>query len=129
MQADLPFYESPEEALRAAVQTLGGTKRVGAALWPDLSPENAGRRMNDCLSAARAERLTISQVMRVLTLAKEAGCHGPMQWICGEVGYEAKPVARAEELDRVAQVVEQSTKTLAAALVTLERLQRMRVVG
>jgi hypothetical protein len=127
MQADLAFYESPEDAMRAAVQSLGGTKRVGAMLWPDLSPENAGRRMNDCLSDKRAERLQLSQVMRVLAWAKDAGFHGPMTWICGEVGYEARPVAHAEEVDRVAQVVEQSTKTLAAALVTLERLQRVRV--
>ena len=35
MQADLPFYDCPEDALRAAVQALGGAKQVGARLWPD----------------------------------------------------------------------------------------------
>ena len=43
MQAEMPFYESAEEALSAAVQHLGGAKQVGAMLWPDLGVELAAR--------------------------------------------------------------------------------------
>ena len=129
MQADLPFFESSMDALRAAVQALGGAKQVGARLWPDKSPDTAGRLLLDCLNASRAEKLDIEQVIFVLARAREAGCHGPMQWICGEAGYEARPVTKAEEVDRVAAIVEQSSKTLAAAVATLERLQRGRVVA
>lgn len=129
MQSSLPFFECAEDALRHAVQVLGGAKQVGARLWPDRSPDQAARHLLDCLNGARAERLQLSQVMRLLAWAKEAGCHEPMQWICAEIGYEARAVAPAEEVDRVATVVEQSTKTLAAALATLERLQRVRVVA
>jgi hypothetical protein len=129
MQADLPFYESPEDALRAAVQALGGTKKIGALLWGDLSPENAGRRMSDCLNANRTERLTLGQVMRVLQMAKAAGHHGPMAWIAAEIGYSAQPVSQADEVDRLACVLEESTRTMAAALATLERLQRVRVAA
>lgn len=129
MQVDLPFYDSPEDALRAAVQVLGGTKRVGALLWPDLTPDNAGRRMSDCLNHGRSERLHLGQVMKVLQLAKAAGHHGPMSWIAAEIGYSAQPVSAADEVDRLACVVEESTRTLASALATLERLQRVRVVA
>lgn len=129
MQADLPFYECPEDALRAAVQSLGGAKQVGALLWPDKTPDNAGRLLQDCLNPSRAEKLDISQTMRVLRLARDAGVHGPMLWICGEVGYEAKPITRAEEVDRLTTVVEQASKTLGTALASLERLQRARVVA
>lgn len=128
-QAEMPFFECPEDALRSAVQLLGGAKQVGARLWPDLAPDGAGRKMLDCLNPGRAERLTLGQAMKVLQWARDAGHHGAMAWICAEVGYEAKPVTRAEEIDRVASVVETSTKTLALAVATLERLQRVRSVA
>ena len=129
MQDELPYFESAEDALRAAVQALGGAKRVGALLWPDKTPDHAGRLLLDCINVGRAEKLSLSQAMRVLALAKEAGCHAPMLWICGEVGYDARPVTKAEEVDRVAAVMEQSAKTLASAIATLERLQRVRGVA
>lgn len=124
MQTEMPFYDCPEDALRAAVQALGGAKQVGAMLWPDATPDNAGRKLHDAINPARPEKLELSQIMLVLARAKEAGCHGPFQWLAAQVGYEARPVTRAEEVDRVTEVVEQSSKTLAAALATLERLQR-----
>lgn len=126
MQADLPFYESPEDALRAAVQALGGAKKVGAMLWPDKTIDNAGRLLLDCLNASRAEKLELTQVMRVLTLAKDAGFHSPFAWLAGEIGYDTKPVTRAEEVDRLALVIEQSSRTFAAAVASLERIQRVR---
>lgn len=129
MQADLPFYEGPEDALRAAVQALGGAKVVGARLWPDKTPDAAGRQMLDSLNTGRAEKLELSQVMRVLAWAREVGVHGPMAWIAAEVGYEARPVTRAEEVDRLTQVVEQSSKQLQQALATLERMQRVRTAA
>ncbi len=128
-QLEMPFYESPEDALRAAVQLLGGAKQVGARLWPDQSPDAAARKMLDCVNPGRSERLSLSQVMRVMAWARDAGHHGPMSWVCNEIGYEARPVTRAEEVDRVASVVEQSSRQLAIAVATLERLQRVRGVA
>ena len=124
MQVELPFYESPEDAVRAAVQALGGAKKVGAALWPDLLADNAARKMLDALNTTRPEKLDISQVIRVFGWAKEAGHHEPFAWYASQVGYDVKPVAHAEEVDRLTTVIEQSTRQLAFALSTLERLQR-----
>lgn len=129
MQGELPFFESPEDALRAAVQALGGAKKVGAMLWPDKTIDNAGRQLLDCLNASRAEKLELSQIMRVLSWAKDAGFHAPFAWLAGEIGYEARPITKAEEVDRLTQVVEQSSKTLAAAVAALERMQRVRAAA
>lgn len=123
MQADLPFYEGPEDALRAAVQALGGAKKVGGMLWPDKGADAAGRHMLDCINPGRNEKLDLSQVMAVLRLAKEQGHHAPMTWIAAEIGYDVHPVTRAEEVDRLTTVVEQTAKTLAAAVAQLERMQ------
>jgi len=124
MQAEMPFFEGPEDALRAAVQSLGGAKQVGALLWPDKTPDSAGRLMQDCLNPSRNEKLDVTQVMFILRKAKEAGVHGPFMWFAGEVGYDARPVTKAEEADRLTTVVEQASKTLAAAVAQLERIQR-----
>jgi hypothetical protein len=129
MQADLPFYESPDDALRAAIQALGGYKQVGALIWPDKTPDNAGRLLADCVNTARSEKLELTQVLRIFVLARDKGFHEPFVWFAGEAGYEARAVTRAEEVDRVTTVIEQSSKTLAAALGHLERLQRARSVA
>lgn len=126
MQAEMPFYEGPEDALRGAVQALGGAKVVGAKVFPDKSPERAAQQLLDCLNTGRPEKLELSQVLLILRMARDAGHHGPMQWIAGDVGYDAKPVTKAEEMDRVATVVEQAAKVMAAGLATLERMQRVR---
>lgn len=127
MQADLPFYESPEQALEAAVAALGGAKFVGGKLWPAKSPDAARTRLLDCLNPARSERLDLNESMLILRMAKEKGCHAPMAWICGEIGYEApRALTNEAELDRVATVVDGAVRTLAVALPVLERLQRAR---
>lgn len=129
MQAAFPFFDAPEDALRAAVQAMGGAKQVGARIWPDKTPDAAGRLLLDCLNSARAEKLEIGQIMMILRESAALGHHEAMQWIAGQIGYETRHVPPAEEIDRLTSVIEQSSHTLAAALATLERLQRVRSVA
>lgn len=127
MQTEFPFYEGPEDALRTAIQALGGAKKVASDMWPDKTADTASRLLLDCINPSRAEKLEISQIMRIFKQAKEAGCHGPFAWFAHEVGYEARPVVREEEVDRLVTVIEQASKTQAAALAALERMQRANV--
>lgn len=130
MQAEMPFYESAEEALNAAVQHLGGAKQIGALLWPDKTPDAAGRRLLDCLNLGRAERLDMSEAMFILRKAKDKGFHAPFAWIAGAVGYEApRPLTNSGEEDRLTTVIDNATRTLAAALPMLERMQRARAAA
>lgn len=124
MQIDMPFFDSPEDALKAIIQHLGGIKRVGPLLFPDKSVDAAARYLLDCVNHDRQEKLALTQIMMLLRLAHEAGYHTAYAWLSGEIGYDIKPITRGEEVDRLTTVVEQSTKTLASALATLERLQR-----
>lgn len=129
MQAEMPFYDSPEDALKAAVQALGGAKQVGSLLWPDKTADNASRLLLDCLNPGRAEKLDVSQIMRVFRLSRDAGCFAPFFWFCNEIGYDAKPICRDDEIDRLATVIENSAKSLNAATAALERIQRIRAVA
>jgi hypothetical protein len=129
MQENLPFFEGPEDALRAAVAALGGAKKVGAMLWPDKTIDAAGRQLLDALNPGRAEKLDVTQVMFIFKRARDVGHHAAFLWFAGDVGYEAKPVTPAEEENRLVDVIEASSKTLTAALAAMERLQRVRSVS
>lgn len=123
MQGSLPMYESAEDALRAAVQALGGSKKVGHMLWPAMSVDAASRKLLDCVNPGRAEKLDVSQVMWLFRQAHAAGEHGPFMWFCAEVGYEARVVSPVEERDRLAEVIERASGQLAGAISALQRLQ------
>lgn len=128
MQTEFSFFEGPEDALRTAIQVLGGAKKVGHDLWPDKTIDNAARLLLDCINPSRPEKLEITQIMRIFRLAKDANCHAPFEWFAGEIGYDAKPIVKDEEVDRLVTVIEQASKTQAAALAALERLQRVNSV-
>ena len=127
MQTAMPFYEHPEDALTACVQALGGAKIVGAKLWPDKSVEAARSSLLDCLNHERKEKLSYTQIIYIFREAKAAGFHSGFDWWAREAEYEIRPITQAEEVDRLTAVVEQTTKTLASALSTLERLNAAKV--
>ena len=120
----MPFYESAEDALKASVQAVGGAKVIGAMLWPDKSVDSAHKLLLDCLNSERSEKLSYSQIIMVFRVAKEAGFHAGFDWWAQQCEYEAQPVSRAEQVDRLTTVVEQASKTLSAAVSALERIQK-----
>ena len=123
MQTEMPFFDSPEEALKSAVNALGGTKEVGLQLFPDKSADVASRHLNDCLNNSRAEKLDLSQILWILRKAKEKGHHTAFAWFANYVGYEAKPIAKAEEVEKLQDTIRDATKTLQFALLTLNKIQ------
>ena len=123
MQSAL-FHERIEDAIDEVVRHCGGRKAVAVEMWPDKPPREAHNLMDACLNPERRERFSPSQVLYIARLGAQVGCHALMNYLGRECGYDIKPITRAEEVDRLTSVVEQSTKTLASALATLERLQR-----
>lgn len=124
MQIEMPFYEGAEDALKAAVQALGGAKAVGSKLWPDKSMEDARTLLLNCINPERKEKFDYSQLIWIFREAKRIGHSAGFEWFARECEFEARAVSAAEEKDRLTGVIEQSTKTLAQALATLERIQR-----
>lgn len=124
MQTEMPFYESPVDALKACVEALGGAKKVGGKLFPDKTVDGARDYLLACLKDGRPEKLSASQILFIFREAKQAGFHGGWDYWSRDAEYESRPITKAEEVDRLTTVVEQSTKTLAHALDALERIQR-----
>lgn len=102
------MHDTPEEALKAAVSALGGPKKVGVLLWPQLEeqPDKAGRKLADHLNEERAEKLSLEQVVFIFRKAQQAGYHEAMYEWNRMCGYSpSKPLNNAEELARKSEEV------------------------
>jgi len=130
---DKQIYEDDLDALRATIQQLGGNKAVGAKLWPEKTPEGAGRSMADCCNPGRSERLSPSQLLLVMRMAREKGCHILAEHFMIEAGYAVPvPVDPQDEADRVARTMESMLQACGALADRLERLRSrpsIRAVG
>lgn len=117
------FFDDIHDALRTVVQALGGSKVVGAKLWPDKTPEGCARLVADCLNSAKPERFTPDQVLLLLRWGHEIGCHAGMSFIAQEAGYEIRPITPDAQRDRLADAILEGTRTLERAVRVAERLR------
>lgn len=91
--------ETLSEVLTECVRVCGGSKQVGAKLWPEKTADAAGRLLLSCLNDDRAEKLSPEHLLLVLRLARQRGHHGGMNYIAGELGYGTPvPVEPRDEL-------------------------------
>ena len=116
MQMSL-IHESITDAIREAVQAIGGNKALGALMFPDLPVDQAAGRVRDCLNPDRREHFT-SSIMEYLAL---------------DLGY-LKPVAvePEDEIARLQREFVQATKSLhnmASRIETITATAAMRRVA
>jgi hypothetical protein len=116
------FHEDINDALRAAIKSIGGTKEVASKLWPEKTMADAHSYLNDCLNTARPAKLSPEQVLLLLKWAREKGFHGAMQFICSEAGYRAEPVDPEDERAKLQRQIVDCAVLLKNSLDRLERL-------
>lgn len=117
------FHESLTDALREAVQALGGMKAVGAKMRPEKGVDAAGRWLNDALNPNREEKLDPDQVLWLLREGRAAGCHAAMNYLAREAGYaDPIPVEPEDERARAQRDFETAVKALGAVTERLARL-------
>lgn len=96
--------ESLDEALTEAVRAAGGSKVVGAKLWPGKSVEDARRYLAACLNPERAEKLALEEIMVILRMAREAGCHIAVEFLLNDLCYAppqpVEPEDKSDDLRR-----------------------------
>lgn len=115
--------ESLEDALVECVKAAGGSKVVGAKLWPAKMVDAAQRHLLNCLKESRAEHLKPDEVLLILRLAREAGCHTGMAYLAQALGYSVPtPV---EPRDEVAQLQREFIAANAEMRARAERLEAL----
>lgn len=124
------FYESLTDAIKEAVRVCGGTKVVACQLWPEKSPDAAGRSLADCLNEHREARLSPDQLMMVARLARARGCHSILSYMAQETGYAAPiPVEPKDEAADLKRQYIESAKQMMRMAERIERLEGLRSVA
>jgi hypothetical protein len=120
-------YETLNDALIDCVKACGGSKVVGAALWPAKGVEVAQRQLLACLNPDRNEKLSPDELLFVLTMARDKGCHVGMQHIASVASYaQPVPVTKEDAADQLKREFIAATNKLAAMA---EQIQRLRGVS
>ena len=112
------------ETLIECVKAIGGSKVAGIALWPAKGVEASQRHLLACLNPERNEKLGPDEVLHVLRLARERGCHAVMQFYADQLSYSAAPVEPKDEADELRRQFIESTRTLAKMAQRIEQLER-----
>lgn len=122
MSDEILMYDDELDAAKAAVQRLGGAKKVGEMLYPDKQPEAAARYLLDALNPSRAERLSPSQLLLLMRKAREIGFHGLAAYFMREAGYTPPmPLDPVTEVTRITQTLERVMGVAQQLVAQLER--------
>lgn len=125
MNDALPIFSDWNDALDGVVHALGGYKKVGTMLRPELrdKPLAAAQWLRDCLNPEKPERLNPDQVVLLLRLAKAEGYHAAKHWLDAEIGYEqGKPLSPADEAATLQQRGADLVRELRAITERMERI-------
>jgi hypothetical protein len=104
------FFEDVYDVLKYVVQSLGKPKDVGPLLFPHKEdPFAAGRLLSDCINSNRDAKLDIEQIILLLRLAKEKGCHAGIEYLCTAAGYsKPNPIdPKDEQAERQRELIRQ----------------------
>lgn len=124
------FHESLQDAIGSVVSILGGAKVVGAQLWPEKSPDEAGRLLRHCLNAERAEKLSLEQIVWLLREARKRGAHDAMHFLARECGYQdPAPLEPEDERAALMRQFVEAQSALQALAKRMERAGILRAVG
>lgn len=117
------FVEDYSEAIRAAVQALGGFKRVGAELKPDLAADAAGRWLADCCNPDKREKLSPTELAFIRRRARLEGVHVLAAFEMRAAGYaDPQPVTDEDEAAQLQREFIQATKHMQALVTRIDRL-------
>lgn len=121
MQLDFPeCYDSLNDALKSAVMAMGGFKKVGARMRPELDTSEDWLR--HCLKGDRRERLTPEQALWILREARLIGFHGAMQYLAFSAGYECRAIDAQKQKQTLQETIAAGLERLNAQMALLQRM-------
>jgi|SRR5690606_31783505 len=116
------FVEDYNEAIRATVQALGGFKKIGSEMKPDLAPDAAGRWLADCCNDAKREKLAPTELAYIRRRARIEGVHILACFEAREAGYaEPQPLAPEDEAAQLQREFVNAAKGMQALFNRMER--------
>ena len=123
------FVEDIYQALNDGIRAIKGEyKAVGHALWPEKDIQRAANDLKDCLSRTHQKKLDPEQVIFILKLSKQAGCHVGMNFIADSCEYEKpKSIVPSEKLPSLQKEFIQSAKAMSMLAEEIKKLSTQEV--
>lgn len=116
------FFDTYEDAIRDAVQALGGNKVVGHLLWPTLPVDEAGRRLAHCLNRDKREKLDLDDLRAIRSAARRAGVHTLAAFEARDAGYaDPQPIEPEDERAALQREFVQASKAMKGLFARMER--------
>lgn len=107
------FVDDYYDAVRATVEALGGYKRVGHDMRPDLSVDAAGRWLADCVNPDKREKLSLTELAYIRKTARQSGVHILTAFEAQDAGYAPpQPLAPEDEAAQLQREFIASVKAL-----------------
>lgn len=123
MQMSL-HHETLNDALREVVQAAGGNKAVGEKLYPEKTVEERAGCVRDRLNPDRRELFSPDQVLFLLRLGREIGCHAAITYLNREAGYaDPLPIEPEDEVARLQRAFIEASKNLQSMANKIEAIQ------
>jgi hypothetical protein len=121
------FLDSIEEALKEAVRLMGGAKKVGGLMRPEMLADDAGRWLSNCFNDEKRDKLSLKQMAWILREAKKAGIHTAINYICNDAGYSnPAPIEPEDEKTRIQREFIESVRQQTS---NLKRMEEMFAMG
>jgi hypothetical protein len=115
------FYEDEHDAIRVAIQAIGGNKKAAELLW-GVNYKGGDQRIRDCLNPNRDEKFSFREVILLSRTARDSGCHALAVYFNAEAGY-APPVPITKE-DEKAELDRQVVEAISGLRGLLDRAER-----
>lgn len=96
------FYEDIYDAIGTTIMALGGYKKVGYMLWPNMKMESAYARLKNCLERDKPEKLAPDELATLVREGRKAGCHAIPEFMADDAGYD-RPNPKEPE-DQIAEL-------------------------
>ena len=117
-----PPRKTPEEALRASVDALGGLQEIGHEFKPEYEPGSAGQWLSHCLTAGCRDKLSLAQIVYIFRKSQAIGEHVGFEAFAAICGYTATPIAADAELVEAVKRAEAAKREAIEAARDLEML-------
>lgn len=117
------FVEDLTEAIRATIMGLGGYKKVGAEMRPEMLADAAGRWLADCLNPDRRDKLCPDQLAWLRRKARQEGVHILTYFEARDAGYsEPQPIEPEDERAKLQREFISATKGIEQIMRRLEAI-------
>lgn len=117
------FHDSITDAMRDVIMAAGGFKAVGSLMFPEAPIDHAAGKVRDCLNPDRREKFSPDQLMMIVRLGRQHGCHALVNYIAhGGVYADPVPVEPEDEVARLQREFIEATRSLSAMAQRIEQL-------